>query len=164
MVNVLRQGVVALTLVACSLDPVQDEAASDLGPEVPGVPQGPLHRPDQPCLVCHADTMSAGGTVHAALDDTAPLANVIVTLTDSTGSATTVTTNTAGNFFVERSAWQPVFPVHTKIAFETKSAAMNSEIGRDGSCATCHVAPASRISAGLVYLVPSASLLPDGGS
>jgi hypothetical protein len=149
--------------VACSLDPVHDEAQSDLGPEAPGVPPGPLHRPDQPCLVCHASTMSAGGTIHAALDDTAPLPDATVSLTDSVGSTATATTNAAGNFYVESSAWQPVYPVHTQIGLGGKTAVMLSEIGRDGSCATCHVAPSSRISAGFVYLVPSKALLPDGG-
>jgi hypothetical protein len=154
----------ALVLVACSLDPVHDEAVSDLGPEAPGVSPGPLHRPDQPCLVCHADTMSAAGTIHAALDDTAPLANANVMLTDSTGAIANAATNAAGNFFVAKSAWQPVFPVHASIAFGNVVATMNTEIGRDGSCAACHVAPATRISAGLVVLVPTSSLLPDGGS
>jgi hypothetical protein len=154
----------AVALVMCSFDPVHDEAVSDLGPEAPGVPQGPLHRPDQPCLVCHADTMSVAGTIHAALDDTAPLANVTVTVTDSKGTMATSTTNAAGNFYVEQDAWQPVFPIHAQISLAPKTAVMSTEIGRDGSCATCHVAPATRISAGLVYLVPSASLLPDGGT
>jgi hypothetical protein len=151
-------------LVMCSLNPVHDEAVSDLGPEAPGVPQGPLHRPDQPCLLCHEGTMSAAGTIHAALDDTAPLANATVTLTDVNGSTGTATTNAAGNFFIKRGTWQPTYPVHAAIALGATRAVMDTEIGRDGSCATCHVAPSSRISAGLVYLVPTASLLPDGGT
>ncbi|HEX4514397.1 MAG TPA: hypothetical protein VH054_12695 [Polyangiaceae bacterium] len=155
---------VALVFVAsCSLDPVRDEAARDLGPEEAGVPEGPLHRPDQPCLVCHSD-MSVAGTIHAAPDAPAPVANVVVTLTDARGSQTTATTNAAGNFFVETSAWAPTFPIHASIALGSLDAIMSTEIGRDGSCASCHVAPTSRISAGLVFLAPAAALLPDGGT
>jgi hypothetical protein len=155
---------VAFVLAAsCSLDPVRDEAARDLGPEEAGVPEGPLHRPDQPCLVCHSD-MSVAGTIHAAPDAPAPVANVVVTLTDARGSQTTATTNAAGNFFVETSAWAPTFPIHASIAVGSLDAIMNTEIGRDGSCASCHVAPTSRISAGLVFLAPTAALLPDGGT
>jgi len=148
---------------ACSFNPVHDEAITDLGPEEAGVPQGPLHRPDEPCLVCHAE-MSVAGTIHAAPDAPAPLANVVVTLTDARGSQTTSTTNAAGNFFVDKSTWNPAFPVHASIALGNINAIMNTEIGRDGSCASCHVAPATRISAGLVFLAPAAALLPDGGT
>lgn len=152
-----------LAMVTCSFDPVHDEAVADLGPEAPGVPQGPLHRPDQPCLVCHGD-MSVAGTVHAVLGYAAPLANVTVTLTDAQDAGASATTNDAGNFYIEKATWQPVFPLHATIALGNVNVVMNTEIGRNGSCADCHVAPATRISAGLVYLVPNVSLLPDGGS
>ena len=51
----LRIASVALAALAttCTLDPVQSEAVADLGGEAPGVAPGPLHRPGQPCLVCH---------------------------------------------------------------------------------------------------------------
>ena len=40
-----------VALAAC--DPVHGDAISALGPEAPDVRQGPLHRPGQPCLLCH---------------------------------------------------------------------------------------------------------------
>ena len=163
MVKYFVAVLVLVCVGSCSLNPVHDEAVADLGPEEAGVPQGPLHRPDQPCLVCHSD-MSVAGTIHAAPDDPAPLANVVVTLTDARGSQTTATTNAAGNFFVETSAWAPTYPIHATIALDSLDAIMNTEIGRDGSCASCHVAPATRISAGLVFLAPTVALLPDGGT
>jgi hypothetical protein len=151
-----------LFVAGCSFDPVHDEAVADLGPEAPGVPPGPLHRPDQPCLVCH-DDMSAAGTIHAVLGESAPLPNATVTLTDARDSGASTTTNAAGNFYIEKTTWQPTFPLHATIAQGNVNVPMSTEIGRNGSCADCHVAPATRISAGLVYLVPNATLLPDGG-
>src|ERR1700683_3328645 len=42
---------VGALMVGCN--PVLDDAIADLGPEKPGVHPGPLHRPGQPCLLCH---------------------------------------------------------------------------------------------------------------
>lgn len=74
------------------------------------------------------------------------------------------TTNAAGNFSVEPNTWRPTFPLHVAISFGGYSSTMSTIIGRDGSCATCHTDPASRISAGPVFLAPVPALLPDGGS
>jgi len=155
-------------LATCSLDPVHDEAVTDLGGEKAGVPRGPLHRPGEPCLVCHdgstAPAMSVGGTVYAVLGAGDPLAGASVTLTDAHGSTVTRTTNTAGNFYVETTSWQPTFPLHVAVAFGPLTATMSSIVGRDGSCASCHTDPPTRISAGRVYVAPNASLLPEGGA
>jgi hypothetical protein len=161
--------VLAALAMTCTLDPVQSEAVADLGGEAPGVPPGPLHRPGQPCLVCHDGStarpaMSVGGTVYGVLGSAAPLAGGSVELTAEDGSTFTATTNAAGNFYVEQTAWQPVYPLRVAVAFGELTSTMSTIIGRDGSCATCHVDPPSRISAGRVYLAPSAALLPDGGA
>src|SRR5450432_160855 len=50
--------VLVCALVGCG-DPVHDTAVSALGPEAPGVPKGPLHRPGQPCVLCHGPQGSA---------------------------------------------------------------------------------------------------------
>jgi hypothetical protein len=155
--------------LACSLNPVHDEAVSDLGGEAPGVPPSAEHRPGQPCLTCHDGStahpaMSVGGTVYGVLGSSTPLAGATVTLTDVNGATTTATTNAAGNFYVEASAWSPTFPIHAAVTLGGVVASMSSLIGRDGSCAGCHVDPASRISAGRVYLAATASLLPEGGT
>jgi hypothetical protein len=164
----LALAVVALTLVDCSFDPVHNEAIADLGPEAPGVGPGPLHRAGQPCLVCHdgstaGPAMSAGGTVYRVLGDATPLGGASVALRDARGTTFTATTNAAGNFYVAPSSWQPVYPVRVAVAFGGKTATMTTIVGRDGSCASCHVDPKSRISAGPVYLAPVASLFPTGG-
>ena len=156
-------------LGTCSLDPVHDEAVSDLGGEAPGVPQGPLHRPGQPCLTCHDGTtahpaMSVGGTIYGVLGESAPLANAAVTLTDVNGATFTSTTNSAGNFYVEPSSFNPTYPLHVAVRLGPLIATMSSLVGRDGSCAGCHADPASRISAGPVYLAAAAALLPDAGA
>jgi hypothetical protein len=153
----------------CSLDPVNDEARADLGPETPGVARGPLHRPGQPCLACHDGStahpaMTVAGTVNAVLGSAAPLAGVSVALTDVTGMTVTAMTNAAGNFYLEPATWRPTFPLHVAISFGGYSSTMSTIIGRDGSCATCHTDPASRISAGPVFLAPVPALLPDGGA
>ncbi len=156
-------------LVTCSLDPVHEEAVADLGGEVPGTPPGPLHRAGQPCLVCHdgsvaSPAMSVAGTINDVLGSASPLAGASVVLTAEDGSTFTATTNSAGNFYVEPSSWQPVYPLRVAVEFGGFTAVMTTIIGRDGSCASCHADPVSRISAGRVYLAPSAAFLPDGGA
>jgi hypothetical protein len=146
--------ILAAGVVTCSLDPVHNEAIRDLGPEAPGVRPGPLHRAGQPCLVCHdgsvTPAMSVAGTVYGVPPRATPLAGASVTLSDSSGSIFTATTNAAGNFYVEQAAWQPVYPLQASVAFGKVTAPMNTIIGHDGSCATCHTDPPSRISAGRV--------------
>jgi len=153
----------------CELDPVHDDAIADLGSEAPGVPPGPLHRPGQPCLVCHDGStanpaMSVGGTVYAVLGADAPLAGAAVELTGEDGSTFVATTNSVGNFYVEKAMWQPIYPLRVAVAYGGLTSTMSTLVGRDGSCASCHVDPPTRISAGRVFLAPSPSLLPDGGS
>jgi hypothetical protein len=169
MVRQLALASFASLLASCSLDPVHDEAVADLGNEVPGTPPGPLHRPGQPCLVCHdgsvaSPTMSVAGTIHDVLGSTSPLAGASVVLTGEDGSTFTATTNSVGNFYVTQATWQPVYPLRVAVEFGGFTAVMTTIIGRDGSCASCHVDPASRISAGRVYLAPSAAFLTEGGA
>ena len=169
MVKALLGALLGSLLVTCGLDPARSEAVADLGGETPGVPKGPLHRAGQPCVVCHDGStatpeMSVAGTVYGVLGARAPLAGASVVLTDVNGATYTASTNEAGNFYVEASAWRPAYPLRAAIQVGSVQATMSSIIGRDGSCAGCHADPASRISAGPVYLVPAASLLPDGGA
>jgi hypothetical protein len=169
MVRRLAVVIVSAAALTCSLDPVHDEAAADLGPEAPGVAPGPMHRAGQPCLVCHSGgaanpEMSVGGTVYQVRGADAPLAGASVELIDANGSIATATTNAVGNFYIEPSRWQPAFPLQVNVSFGEVTATMNSIIGRDGSCATCHADPPSRISAGRVYLAQIPALLPDAGA
>jgi hypothetical protein len=164
--NILLAMLVAGAL-SCSLDPVHDEAQSDLGDEAPGVDPGPNHRPGQPCLICHDGTTapqwSVAGTIYGVLGSSGGLSGATVNLTDANFSTFAATSNDVGNFWVEASRWQPTYPVKVAVTYRSITATMTTIVGRDGSCAGCHANPASRISPGPVYVAPTAALLSSAG-
>jgi hypothetical protein len=148
----------------CNNDPVPQAKIDDLPPEK-GTPSA-THRPGEPCLLCHSKYVGAepelalGGTIYKIDPMTAGLAPapaVLVTITDSTGDTRSSCTNAAGNFFIKKEDWdQLTYPL--KITAGQRR--MNSIVGRDGSCATCHQLPtadrpgtgAGRDSAGVVLV------------
>jgi hypothetical protein len=150
---------------SCS-DPVRSQAIAALGPEAPGVRPGPLHRPGQPCLLCHdpsgdADpTFSVAGTVYRDADERQPLNQITVHLIDADGRAFSVPTNCAGNFFVLPREYTPRYPLWTTVEAAGQSIDMESPIYRDGSCASCHTDPRSPSSAGHVFLLDQPADLP----
>lgn len=154
--------VIMLALVAC--DPVQAGEKDALGGETAGVPRGPLHRPGQPCLVCHTGDVgdppqfTVAGTVYQRADDTTAASGAVVELTDSSGKTYATSTNSAGNFYVLPSELSPEWPMKVDVRYGGITATMTSRIGRDGSCATCHFDPAGPKSVGHVY-IPA-----DGGA
>lgn len=168
---------VCMVLAACA-DPVRQESIDALGGEQPGVPKGPLHRPGQPCNVCHdgkgpgSSVFSFAGTIyqHPSPSPKIPLANALVKLIDSAGKRYDTGTNCAGNFFVMEADFAPSFPVWTKIVFGFQvlqdgsrtpfEHAMGTPIYREGSCAKCHADAVSAESAGRVWVVPEAVPLP----
>lgn len=159
---------VGAALVAGCNDATHDMQVGMLGGEDPSVPKGPLHRPGQPCLVCHGGLgpasaqFSVGGTVYLYQSSTqTPASGATVTIEDVNGSVGAATTNAAGNFYLTAGQWQPTYPTLPRlIALGSMQNAMTTHIGREGSCAKCHSDPASPISAGHVYIVPGG---PDGG-
>ena len=149
-------------LAAC--DPVRQQAVDDLGGEVPGVRQGPLHRPGQPCLLCHNGELgnpsrfSIAGTVFKSEDSRVAAVGVTVQITGANAKTPyTTTTNAAGNFFAMPSEFSPVYPLAVSVTSAGVVTKMTSLINGDGSCATCHTDPAGPTSAGHVYTSP------DGG-
>ena len=154
-----------LLFVACG-DPVNGSQRDALGPEDPSVPRGELHRPGQPCLVCH-DDFSVAGTVYQE-DLVTPFEGATVTLIDSQGTSPpdAPTTNAAGNFFVKKSDWKPVFPIGTYnddagnavfgvtvVGTDPNNAAqMITQIGREGGCNACHQPAATASSPGPIYI------------
>ena len=154
-------GVVSAVAVSGCGNPAVDDKIAVLGGEQSGVPQGPYHRPGQPCVLCHSTyygaspELAVGGTVFADLHGFKPVENVQVVLTDSVGETRTAVTNCIGNFNIPKSSWDPQFPLAAEVRYpeyaddgtpklasdgapKLKVKAMGSYISRDGSCASCH--------------------------
>jgi hypothetical protein len=161
-----------LTVIAATsaCDPVGDAAQAALGPETPGVRQGPLHRPGQPCLVCHDGALgdppafSVAGTIYQTPSSAAGVEGASVFLSDSSDGGDTqymtLASNAAGNFYVTPDQWNPVFPITSVVVVSaTKTVIMQSDIGRNGACASCHVNPTGPASPGQVCIT-----LDDGGT
>jgi hypothetical protein len=144
-------------LGACG-DPVRERAVDELGPETPGVPEGPLHRPGQPCLLCHSDAggespFSLAGTVYLDAATATPIDGVEVHIVDSSGNKFSTVTNCAGNFIAWPADYSPDFPCWVSLRSGNVYREMSSAIYRDGSCAGCHRDPRGPSSAGHVFLI-----------
>ncbi|TKC99011.1 carboxypeptidase regulatory-like domain-containing protein [Polyangium fumosum] len=146
-------------------NPLQEGAIADLGPESPAIPLGPLHRPGQPCLVCHdgaeATELTVAGTIYERADATKPIPDVLVHLVDARGTAYVTATNCAGNFFVRPGDFTPEYPMRVAIERDGFRQEMESPVNVDGSCASCHTNDPSPRSAGRVYLLSVAATLED---
>jgi hypothetical protein len=165
----LAFGAMAIVLVDC-VDATHDEQVQALGGEDPGVPRGPLHRPGQPCLVCHggggpaSHTFSVAGTVYALAGRSDPAVGAQVQIEDITGVAFVAPTNPAGNFYITADQWKPTFPLKVQVTLGASIEPMNTSVGRDGSCATCHSGMPGPTSAGTVYAASTESqIAQDGG-
>jgi len=160
MRHLLSSMLAAVTMASAigACDPVREDAISALGGEAPGVPRGPLHRPGQPCLLCHDGApgdpaaLSIAGTVYAGGNTLAPEVGATVALQSADGTNATATTNAAGNFFLTPDIYAPKYPVHViSITQSNASVTMHSHIGGNGSCAGCHSDPPGPASPGHVY-------------
>jgi hypothetical protein len=139
-------------------DPVRDESIAALGPEPGDVRPGPLHRPGQPCVVCHSDagnapSFSLGGTVYVDKDSRVPVSDVAMVVIDAKNLIFKTNTNCAGNFFVRTAEFSPHYPIWLSLRAPGVARDMDSPVYREGSCAPCHSDPRSPTSAGHVYLV-----------
>lgn len=161
----------ALLLLAGCWPSLEEEAARDLGPEVGE--EGPTHRPGQPCLVCHGEDYSPGekvfvlaGTVYERATDPRGLFGAEVRMTDAEDRGFSVLTNQAGNFMVSASGesedegegylripFRPTFPVRVEVHRGANVKVMRNVIGREGSCAACHVDPPGATSNGKVFVI-----------
>lgn len=143
--------------VACG-DPVRDSEMDALGSEVPGVPRGPLHRPGQPCVLCHSDSggerpFSLAGTVYINAALATPIDGVEVHVVDSLGRKFSTVTNCAGNFIVRPADYSPNFPFWVTLRSGDVFREMDTPIYRERSCAACHSDPRGPASAGHVFLI-----------
>lgn len=164
---------VALTVaLAACVDESHELQVQALGGEAPGVSPGPLHRPGQPCLVCHGSegpsshSFAIAGTVYATQGQTAPDPGVQVFLEDSTGSIVSINTNEAGNFYIPTGEWSPLYPIWVpQIQMgQSMPQSMQTHVARAGSCADCHTLTASATSPGPVYMNAASSPAPSMGS
>ena len=162
----------AATLPAAACDPVHDDAVAALGPEAPGVRRGPLHRPGQPCLLCHDGSLgdpqrfTVAGTVFERSGTTVGAQDVTVALLDANGSSAQLTTNAAGNFYTTPGQYDPTFPLRVTVTAAGGNAVKmqtliegNGTTEPNGSCASCHFEPPGPSSPGHVCLE-----LDDGGT
>ncbi len=153
----------AIAAVTCPMtascgDPVRDETVAALGPEDPAVLPGPLHRPGQPCVACHAtggvaSAFLTAGTVYLQKGSRVPYGGASVVVTDAALHTETLTTNCAGNFFLRDGESPLGYPLFFDVRAGNIKRQMLSAVYREGSCAYCHLDPPSPASAGPVYLV-----------
>jgi hypothetical protein len=150
-------GLLIAALMSCG-DPAVDPSIEALGAEAPGVRPGPLHRPGQPCVLCHSEAGNAppfalAGTVYIDAHSLTPIDDVIVTLVDSFGQRFSTTTNCAGSFIVRPQEYSLVAPTWVSMRRDDVLREMETPIYRDGSCAGCHDDPLGPASAGHVFLI-----------
>ena len=149
--------VTAASAAAC-YDPTHLDAVANLGPEAPGVKEGPEHRPGQPCTTCHGGSgpaeleLSIGGTIYSTRGQSAPMPGAVVTIIDGTGETRALRSNAAGNFYVARKDWDPAFPLEVVVEGDGIKREMVTIIGREGSCAACHRDGGDRTSMPGIYL------------
>ncbi len=150
--------------LACGNTP-EDDARDALGDTDHryGGEAGPLHRPGQPCLLCHGFQLA--GTVYRFADDRAGVGGASVHVTDALDRSFTATTNSSGNFLVTHGddfeieydgelqvPYELEYPLTVEIEHEAIRRPMRSLIWREGSCATCHGPEVSESSAGRIVL------------
>lgn len=158
--------VFGILAVACA-DPAHDRAIDALGPEAAGVPEGPNHRPGQPCLTCHGEdgpsnlVMSFGGTVYQHQAGRAPAAGAVVRVLDADQRTYETPTNAVGNFWIPKRAFEPRFPVNAAVTLGNYSRVMRTVMRLDGSCTGCHTGnEASAGSPGYVWVLPDSADAP----
>ncbi len=144
-------------LVGCN-DPVAQKRAESLGPDTGPYPEGPYHRAGAPCTWCHDKGSTASphfdiaGTVYERAESEQGLEGVVVRLFDKSGRQQTVTSNLAGNFFLDDGALTLDFPLWVKLEYQDTTIAMQSPIFRERSCSACHLSPKGPSSVGPVFL------------
>jgi hypothetical protein len=150
--------VVAVASASSACDPVHSDEIAALGGEAPGVKKGPLHRPGQPCQVCHDGSLGSppeftvAGTIFKNESDRVAAVSASVVLTSVNGATYTATTNAAGNFYVSPTQFTPAYPMSVVVISGNVTVKMTSLVGRNASCATCHFDPAGPTSAGHVFI------------
>ena len=150
-------GLVLVAVAAGCTDPVAEQRVDSLGPEPGTYPQGPNHRPGQPCTWCHGEgggeePFDLAGTVFLRTGSKQPAPAVRVRIFDRQGREHSKLTSESGNFFFAEGELELDYPLWVKIEGGGQVRSMRTPIYRESSCAGCHGESASPSSAGVVYL------------
>jgi hypothetical protein len=101
-------------------------------------------RPGNECIACHTrergPAYAVAGTVMGAYDDDYNCRGVPgakVEIIGSDGAITTLTTNSAGNFFLARSSSRIQMPFTARVTFNDRTYTMEHETS-NGDCNSCH--------------------------
>ena len=143
---------------SCNLDPVHRAGVNNLGPENADLypPETEFHRPGEPCALCHSKAGPAesqfvlAGTVFWGPDVYQNrVDNAYVRIVDANKTKKCFVTNCNGNFFVRPEQFPRItFPLLVSVErtvepgkndTELKYKAMAGHIGREASCAICHI-------------------------
>jgi mono/diheme cytochrome c family protein len=140
-----------IAIVSCA-DPVLSDAVEQQGNETSGIEKGEFHRAGQPCGTCHQEggpasdfPFTVAGTIFAQPMRQVGVEGAEVRMTDADGTKHTAKTNCVGNFFVKSDEWLPKYPILVEVAKNNVRRSMRSAIGRDASCAGCHVPAADPV-------------------
>ena len=143
---------------SCNLDPVHRAGVNNLGPENGDAypTESEYHRPGEPCALCHSKEGPAdsqfvlAGTIFWGPDDyNKRVDSAYVRILDANKTRKCFVTNCNGNFFVKPEEFSRItFPLLVSVEV-TKDPGkdentnvirrMTGHIGREPSCATCHI-------------------------
>jgi hypothetical protein len=154
----------------CHRVPPRQDAPGRISTAGGGLATGPLMLPGESCLECHGGTILPGepatiaapriappwtvaGTVFATEDGGAGVAGALVHLRDAAGTALTLESNEAGNFYT---AAPLVFPLRASVEYAGVVHEMEPDVPY-GGCNACHRIPPRQDAPGRVT-IPS----PDG--
>ncbi len=147
---------------SCNLDPVHRAGVNNLGDEQGGLypPESAYHRPGEPCALCHSAAGPAGlqfvlaGTIFWGPDRYDRRVNkAYVRIGGPEKTTKCFVTNCNGNFFVRSEDYKNLkFPLLVSVERvidpggpgptaekSIRVRRMSSHIGREASCATCHI-------------------------
>jgi hypothetical protein len=159
---ILAAAAIALILSAGFLFAQGKDALKGLSPRLVAVADGPsglkwiggnredpLMRPGLDCISCHAKgegpRLSVAGTVYTNIDEKDEYFGVegaVVQIVDAKGKSQKLTSNMAGNFFLNARSGTPTAPLTVKVLVGKAVRAMESP-APSGNCASCHTAAGS---------------------
>lgn len=145
-------GAVVVALVGCGPAPTGGKTqmvATSVCPSgvkwIGGKSESPEMNPGQACISCHTTergpALVIAGTVFSTLsqaDDCNGLAGVKVQITDANQKVTTLTSNAAGNFYLETKTGTIATPYTAKIITSSGGERPMVSPQSSGDCNTCH--------------------------